>query len=67
VMSDFKVELVEDCISEMHVEFHGPADSAPAPPPARPPAAALLFIIPRCVCSPRHRASASRAPRLETH
>ena len=28
VMTDFKVELVEDNISEMHVEFRGPKDSA---------------------------------------
>lgn len=27
MMSDWKVELVEDNISEFHVEFHGPKDS----------------------------------------
>lgn len=26
-MSDYKVDLVEDNISEMNVQFHGPKDS----------------------------------------
>lgn len=29
MMGDWKVELVEDNISEFHVEFHGPKDSEP--------------------------------------
>jgi hypothetical protein len=31
MLSDFKVEIVEDNISEFFVEFHGPADSEFSP------------------------------------
>jgi len=27
LMSDYKVEMANDCMSELHVEFHGPKDS----------------------------------------
>jgi hypothetical protein len=26
-MSDYKVEMANDCMSELYVEFHGPKDS----------------------------------------
>lgn len=28
LMSDWKVDLVDDCVSEFYVEFHGPKESA---------------------------------------